>query len=139
MSDCIEAGGSPNNSGYHSTRYKGKRIGAHRAAWMEANNAEIPEGLHVMHSCDNRKCINPEHLSLGTRYDNMRDCAAKGRVHSPCRVLSDEQQRYVLESPLNSTELAKEMPCTARNIRNYRRRMGQVRPRGGQGYKRRVA
>ena len=128
---CIIAEGATNNSGYVSTWFNGKRIGAHRAAWMEANDAEIPEGLHVMHSCDNRRCINPDHLSVGTRSDNMRDCAAKGRVHSPMRVLTDEQQQYVLESPKNSTELAKELPVTSSSIRYYRRRNGQQRPRGG--------
>ena len=127
---CIEAEGATNNSGYVSTWYKSKRVGAHRAAWMEANDAEIPKGLHVMHSCDNRRCVNPEHLSLGTRHDNMRDCAAKGRVHSPMRVLSDEQQQYVLESPKNSTELARELPVTANAIRKLRQRNGQQRPRG---------
>lgn len=131
---CIEAEGATNNSGYCSVWHDGKRIGAHRAAWMEANDAEIPKGLHVMHSCDNRRCINPDHLSVGTRHDNMRDCAAKGRVHSPRRVLTDAQQEYVLASEKNSTELAKELPVTARAIRYFRKRNGQTRPRGGAGY-----
>ena len=127
---CVEAKGAPNNAGYCSVWHNGKRMGAHRAAWMEANNADIPKGLHIMHSCDNRRCVNPAHLSLGTRHDNMRDCAAKGRVHSPMRVLTDAQQQYVLESSKNSTELARELPVSARAIRNYRNRNGQHRPRG---------
>ena len=134
MSDCIAADGSPNSSGYASVWYKGKRIGAHRAAWMEANDAEIPDGMVVMHSCDNPICVNPEHLSVGSRSDNMRDCVTKGRHTSPCRVLTDEQQEYVLASEKNATEMAKELPVTARAIRNFRQRHGQTRPRGGAGY-----
>ena len=54
----------------------------HRIAW-EAHNAEpIPEGMVVMHTCDNPECFNPHHLRLGTQSENMRDCVAKGR-HKP--------------------------------------------------------
>lgn len=133
MSGCIEAEGAPNNSGYCSVWYEGRRMGAHRAAYMEAHG-EIPEGLHVMHSCDNRRCINPDHLSAGTRSDNMQDCARKGRVYSPMAKLTSEQKQYVLDSPLTATEIAKELPVTARAVRGMRQRAGQTRPRGGRAH-----
>ena len=52
--------------------------GAHRVAW-EVLIGPIPDGLHVLHKCDNPCCINPEHLFVGTNQDNVDDMMAKGR------------------------------------------------------------
>lgn len=51
---------------------------AHRHQWIR-ERGPIPPGQHVMHTCDNRLCINPDHLRLGSPKDNIRDMIAKGR------------------------------------------------------------
>lgn len=56
-------------------------IGAHQLAFELGTGQMFPEGGLVMHSCDNPPCCNPRHLSLGTNLLNIRDAAAKGRMH----------------------------------------------------------
>lgn len=64
--------------GYANRWFNGKSVRAHRAAWIEAHGP-IPEGLVVMHKCDNPACINIDHLMLGTQADNISDCIEKDR------------------------------------------------------------
>ena len=68
------AGPQDHARGYYNNRgYQASHL-----AWMGANG-QIPDGLWVLHRCDVPLCVNPAHLFLGTRTDNMRDCANKGR------------------------------------------------------------
>jgi len=74
---CWEWIGSKTTLGYGQLKHDGKKWYAHRLMWI-ADNGDIPVGAHVLHSCDNPSCINPEHLRIGTHSDNMRDKYKRG-------------------------------------------------------------
>jgi hypothetical protein len=69
----------PNSNGYGQLRIKQKIISAHRLSWA-ARHGRIPAGMVVCHRCDEKLCINPDHLFLGSQGDNMADLKAK-RLH----------------------------------------------------------
>ena len=65
-------------NGYGCVRWEGRRVGAHRVAFLISGGTLEP-GLVVMHTCDNPRCCNPAHLRQGTDSDNIRDSIRKGR------------------------------------------------------------
>lgn len=92
--DTVDTGGSGcwewsrfrNKAGYGYFKWKSKLTMAHRVAY-ELAIGEIPDGMYVLHKCDNPPCCNPDHLWLGTKDDNNKDKKAKNRGRSAPKKL----------------------------------------------------
>lgn len=54
---------------------------AHRVSY-EMRHGPIPDGLNILHDCDNPNCVNPSHLKAGTQQENMRDASLRGRLNT---------------------------------------------------------
>ena len=117
MKGCQLFVGGRTAGGYGTTRGRDGALSyAHRAAW-EAVNGPISPGMFVCHHCDNPPCVNPEHLFLGTKLDNMRDMIGKGRQIHPAMAgtgrgnskLSWETVRHIRRSPKTGAALAVEL------------------------------
>lgn len=87
---CWEWARVRNQHGYGQLRVAGRMVYAHRLA-CELGVRPIPDGMHVLHQCDNPRCINPAHLSLGTHSQNMKECSERGRARIPNPIKRGEQ------------------------------------------------
>ena len=113
------------DGGYGKLAINKKPYSAHRYAWI-ITFGEIPDGLWVLHKCDNRACCNPNHLFLGTHQDNMNDKVNKGRASSlageinPSHKLTIEQVKYIKEryaqGGIGWQKLAKEVGISKRQV-----------------------
>lgn len=81
---CHEWNGARNSDGYGYLNYKRKTVKIHRYI-VSLRPGGIPEGLSVLHHCDNPPCFNDAHLFVGTTADNVADMIAKGRQYTPQR------------------------------------------------------
>lgn len=82
IEDCWEWNASSRGNGYGSIKYNKKVIDAHRLSWMLANNNfNLTNKDFICHKCDNRKCVNPNHLFLGDAQINAKDAFDKGRLN----------------------------------------------------------
>jgi hypothetical protein len=76
---CWEWTAACRTDGYGVVRIAGHLVAAHRLSWEFHYEQDVPDSLFVLHKCDNRKCVNPYHLFLGTHQDNMDDMFSKDR------------------------------------------------------------
>ena len=81
---CWEWQGSLGSHGYGDLRVDGQHWLVHRFVYSTVIG-DIPEGLVIWHTCDNRKCCNPSHLRLGTQFQNLMDMTMKGRGNAGSR------------------------------------------------------
>lgn len=116
---CWEWTGAKCLKGYGRFRINKVLFGAHRISYL-IYNSSIPSGIFVCHKCDNPSCVNPKHLFLGTRSDNMKDAFNKGRLkpligkkfengeNNISSKLSEEQVKRIREDGERAILLAKE-------------------------------
>jgi hypothetical protein len=118
------------SKGYGTLWLKGTSHLAHRVAW-ELTNGEIPEGICVLHHCDNPPCCNPKCFFLGTRADNVADRDKKGRradtkgISHPRAKLSNEQVleiRDLRSKGMLQREIAELYPISQQMINHICRR-----------------
>lgn len=91
---CWEWRGSVLDSGYGHFFTGGKMMRSHRVSYELHHPLTQPIQdieLYVLHDCDNRKCVNPSHLRLGTQQDNMTDMTNKGRCTNGKKQLNEQQ------------------------------------------------
>jgi hypothetical protein len=87
---------------------------AHRFSYI-AHKGDIPEGMVVMHECDNPRCVNPDHLRLGTQADNVKDRDEKGRGAFR-KTTHHNDVAAIKASNKSNRELAAEFGCSPAHI-----------------------
>lgn len=108
---CCEWAGKLNSAGYGRFQANKIQYRAHRFSWI-ISNGDIPDGLLVCHKCDNPRCVNVDHLFLGTDLDNNLDKIKKGRANMPKGEMSHKARltenkiKDIRNSNISSRKLA---------------------------------
>jgi len=108
--------------GYGNKNWFGKMMRVHRISW-ELSHGSIPDKLLILHKCDNRKCVNPAHLFLGTHKQNTEDMKRKGRskfhkvqaneLRNLTRVMASEIYRRYEAGDISQAKLSSEYGLSA--------------------------
>ena len=111
--------------GYGRISYRGRQWRAHRLAY-ELLLAPIPEGMSLLHRCDNPLCINPNHLRPGTHAENIQEAYDKGRkvspggLRHPCRKLTAEQVAHIRISKEPAAAIARQLGLSKSTVARVR-------------------
>jgi len=122
--------GTRYKEGYGKFSISGHSYRSHRLMW-ELENDPIPDGLNVLHTCDNPPCVNPEHLFLGTQTDNIADMKNKGRQAKGEKIAQskvtqedvDDIRRIYSEGYLSQKDIADVFGISNSQVSNIVRRI----------------
>lgn len=131
----LSSNGGEGHRGYGRVYFRRKQWLAHRVSWT-LYRGEIPDNLYILHKCDMPRCVNPDHLFVGTLSDNSQDMVRKGRVHKnqiggdkhPCTIIPDADIPFVLSDPRSAGQIAKLYGVDRTTIQCIRR--GRSRRKG---------
>lgn len=125
LEPCLEWEGARNTAGYGHQKIKGKFLDVHRVVWANANGP-IPEGMLIMHLCDNPPCYRLSHLRLGTTQDNVDDKVSKGRTYRGAAhhsaKLTEDRVLAIREDTRTGAVVAQEYGVSTSLIHQVRRR-----------------
>ena len=116
---CWEWTGKLNRDGYGGFTMNHEWMHTHR--WSMIFQGHNIKGLVVCHKCDNPKCVNPDHLFLGTQQDNIKDMHNKKRYRTNDTKLSKEDIDYIRTSGLSLSKLSEKLNISTTYAHNIRR------------------
>ena len=130
--ECWEWQASINTSGYGRFKLVSHQMVTASRVALIGNSQTEPEGLHVLHTCDNRRCCNPNHLYFGTVAQNNQDKVDRGRAttgnqvceHNGAAKLTEEQVVQIVERfrrGMNNKQIASDLPVTHQMVSKIRR------------------
>jgi hypothetical protein len=132
LAECWPWKGSRKPDGYGNFKLHGRALNAHRVMWIFEHGPISDTKILVCHTCDNRSCVNPNHLFLGTHSDNAQDMKSKGRGRGGrlsarpwLRKFSDEEIsiiRKLNDEGYSSRNIANQFGCSHSSIQKIYKR-----------------
>lgn len=122
---CLNWSGCVDSTGYGAVKIARKKHNTHRLVLVRLFGVAALDGMDACHHCDNRRCVNPAHLFIGTRRDNMQDARQKGRLANPpakglhiaAADLTADMLREMLIKHRFVRTIARELKCTGDTIK----------------------